>query len=114
MHDLLMGGSRAEEVTRSCELAWQQFGRLDENGHLFLREDSRQEGQPPEPLQGCVARRAAEHVEPGFVRTHYPAHVRDVLVHGDDGLISTRPTGSGESAGARMDLGVGDHGWMAA
>jgi hypothetical protein len=51
---------------------------------------------------------------PGFVRTHYPAQVRDVLVHGDDGLISTRPTGSGESAGARMDLGVADHGWMAA
>jgi hypothetical protein len=43
LHDLLTGESVADDVTASYEKAWQQFGRLDDNGHYnkFLLENPR-------------------------------------------------------------------------
>lgn len=36
LHDMIHGGSRAEEVVRGYEAAWADFGRVDENGYFFV------------------------------------------------------------------------------
>ncbi|MDB6001894.1 MAG: hypothetical protein JWP52_3593 [Rhizobacter sp.] len=42
MHDLVHGGSRADEVTRGYEQAWKEFGRIGDNGHynIMMAQDT--------------------------------------------------------------------------
>ena len=68
LHDLLTGEAVADDVTAGYEKAWQQFGRLDDNGH-YNKTLAR---EPPDSgsefrrggLGGRVVRLAHEHVEP--------------------------------------------------
>ena len=43
MHDLVYGGSIAEEVVRGYEQAWKDFGRIGENGHynIMMSQDTK-------------------------------------------------------------------------
>lgn len=68
MHDLLTGGSVAEEVTRSYEQAWRRFGRLDGDGHYnrLVLSDTKRVLPNEGAVGGRIVRHAHEHVESPF------------------------------------------------
>lgn len=113
MHDLLTGGSGAEEVTRGYQQAWAEFGGpVGPNGHLllFAQEDSHTPvpngvGMPwGDAWYGTLANTWNHE----FVREHWD-RVRDVhLVRGADGTMSCRMP-----EGMAFETETCDFGWLA-
>jgi hypothetical protein len=60
LHDLITGGTRAEDVVAGSEQAWADFGRLDGSGHyaMMITEDTHavrpNEGPSRESTPGAV------------------------------------------------------------
>ncbi len=83
LHDLITGGSRADDVVAGYERTWADFGRLD--GARPLRHDGRR-GQPRRPRRNealapwvdawCGALMNSWNRD--FVHEHYPRQVADV------------------------------------
>jgi hypothetical protein len=117
LHDLLTGGSVAEQVTRGYEQAWRQFGRLDENGHynMMLSQDSKT--VRPNALKApwvdawCGALMNMWNRE--FVHANYPRQVRDLIVPGKDGSLSVRSAPVMEVMGQTVVNDTCDFGWVA-
>ena len=92
MHDLVHGGSRAEEVTRGYEQAWKDFGRIGENGHynIMIAQDTKvvraNLGKAPWVDAWCGALMNMWNRD--FVHRHYPRQIRDLLKPGRDGALS--------------------------
>jgi hypothetical protein len=118
LHDLLTGGSRAQEVTQSYEAAWQTFGRLGANGHyqIMVSQDSRTArpnvAQSPWVDAWCGALMNMWNRD--FVRTHYPAQINALVASGPDGTISVRTKPRPPVMGETIVGDDCDFGWVAA
>lgn len=118
LHDLIHGGTRASEVTRAYEQAWQQFGRLDANGHynMMLLQDGRavlpNAQRMPWVDAWCGALMNMWNRD--FVRAHYPKQISELLQHGEAGALSVRVNERPETPGPRVVADTCDFGWVAA
>jgi Linalool dehydratase/isomerase len=117
LHDLLTGGSRAEEVIKGYEAAWREFGRIGENGHynMMVAEDTKKlrqnVGKAPWVDAWCGALMNMWNRD--FVREHYPAQIRDLVVEGGDGTLSVRTGARPQIMGERVITDDCDFGWVA-
>ena len=90
--DVLAVGNRAEEVTRSYEEAWKQFGRVGKNGHyhIMLSQDTRaiceNVGRAPWVDAWCGA--LLNMWNRDFVHAHYPSQIEDLVKPGPEGTLS--------------------------
>ncbi len=118
MHDLISGGAVADEVTRSYEEAWKQFGRLDANGHYntMMLADSKtlRPNEVKAPWVDAWCGTLMNMWNRDFVRANYPRQVRDLLVPGKDGALSVRSAPVMEVMGQRVVTDTCDFGWVAA
>ena len=118
MHDLLTGGDRASEVTRGYERAWQQFGRVGDNGHyhVMLAEDTHavrpNVAQAPWVDAWCGALMNLWNGD--FVRAHYPQQLADLVLHEPDGTLSVRTAPRPPVQGHVVLNDDSDFGWVAA
>ena len=118
MHDLVYGGSMAEDVTRSYEQAWKDFGRIGENGHyhIMVAQDTmavRQNvGKSPWVDAWCGALMNMWNRD--FVHQHYPRQIKDLLKPGGDGTMSIDPPPRPEIMGQRVVTDDCDFGWVTA
>ena len=117
LHDILTGGSTAEEVTRSYEQAWQQFGRLGENGHytMMLSADTkmpwRNDRVAPWIDAWCGALMNSWNRD--FVRQHYGQQMKDMLIEEPNGTLSIQVPPLREINGHLVDYDWCDFGWAA-
>ncbi|MBP1881852.1 hypothetical protein [Sinorhizobium mexicanum] len=118
MHDLVYGGSIAEEVTREYEAAWKEFGRIGENGHyhIMLAEDTRvpRANAAAYPWVDAWLGTLMNMWNREFVRENYPRQVRDYLIGSADGLLSVRSTPRPSIKGETVVNDDCDFGWVAA
>jgi hypothetical protein len=116
LHDILTGGSVADEVTKGYEKAWSRFGRLDADGHynMFLFEDSKgvapNAGSWPWVDAWCGALMNMWNRD--FVRSNYPRQLAGLVEHGRDGAISVSPGKPFLLAGNPVVGDACDHGWV--
>jgi hypothetical protein len=117
LHDILTGGSTAEEVTRSYEHAWEQFGRLGENGHytMMLSADTktpwRNDRVAPWIDAWCGALMNSWNRD--FVRQHYERQIKDILIKEPNGMLSVKVPPLREINGHLVDYDWCDFGWVA-
>lgn len=117
MHDVLTGGSRAEEVVAGYEQAWRDLGRLDGNGHynMMISEDTR--AVRPNALTApwvdawCGALMNTWNGD--FVREHYPRQLGELVVPGRDGALSVVFPPPMDVMGRRVVNDTCDFGWVA-
>ncbi len=118
LHDLVTGGSRADEVVAGYEKAWADFGRLDGAGHYnaMVLEDSRvvagNDQLAPWVDAWCGALMNTWNRD--FVREHYPRQVAAFLVPGPDGTLSVRSAPARDVMGQAVVTDTCDMGWVAA
>lgn len=118
MHDLLTGADRASEVTHGYEQAWQQFGRVGDNGHyhVMVSEDTRtvrsNVAQAPWVDAWCGALMNMWNGE--FVRSHYPRQLADLLLRQPDGSLSVKSAPRPPVHGHVVVNDDSDFGWVAA
>ncbi|MGB6069173.1 MAG: hypothetical protein WBG53_01370 [Rhodococcus sp. (in: high G+C Gram-positive bacteria)] len=115
MHDLLNGGSTAEEVTESYEKVWSELGRLDQSGHynMMVLEDSRTV-IPTRPVSAwtdawCGSLMNMWNSE--YVHTHYASQIGDLVFDGPDGTMSVHPSPDPEAMGRVGRYDSCDFGW---
>ena len=118
LHDLITGGSRAEDVVAGYERAWADFGRLDAAGHYntMIAEDSRAV-RPNDALSPWVDAWCGALMNTwnrDFVREHYPRQVAAFLVDGPDGTLSVRSAPARNVMGQAVVTDTCDTGWVAA
>jgi Linalool dehydratase/isomerase len=118
MHDLVYGGTMADEVTRSYEQAWKEFGRLGQNGHynIMLAQDTRTVreniGKAPWVDAWCGA--LLNMWNPDFVHAHYPRQITNLVKPGRDGAISIVTSQRPLVMGQTIVSDDCDFGWVAA
>lgn len=118
LHDLITGGSRADEVVAGYERAWADFGRLDENGryNMLVLEDSKtvlaNATGAPWVDAWCGALMNMWNRE--FVRGNYPRQVERLLSESPDGTLSVSPGLPREVDGHAVIADNCDFGWVAA
>ena len=115
LHDLITGGSRADEVVENYEKAWDDFGRLDENGHYnaMVLEDSHvvvpSNGTSADAWCGTVMNMWNRQ----FVHDNYVRQIKDLITPQTDGTIAVRTTPK-TFMGSPVDFNTSDFGWVAA
>lgn len=118
MHDLINGGSIAEEVTRSYEQAWKDFGRIGDNGHyhVMMARDTKAVRQNigKSPWVDAWTGALLNMWNREFVHEHYPRQIRDFLKSGDDGALSINVPVRPEVMGQRIISDDCDFGWVTA
>ncbi len=118
MHDLVYGGTMADEVTRSYEQAWADFGRVGENGHyhIMMAQDTRavRENAGKSPWVDAWAGALLNMWNRDFVHQHYPCQIRDLLKPGKDGALSINTTPRPPVMGQTMVNDDCDFGWVTA
>lgn len=117
LHDLVYGGSRAQEVVREYENAWASLGRIGANGHYntLVASDSRKvfENSLAMPWGDGWNGTLMNMWNRDFVHEHYPAQAADILRPGPDGTLSIEPTPPRMVMGKSLTYDWGDFGWMA-
>lgn len=117
MHDLVNGRSVAAEVTEAYQKAWEQFGRLGANGHynMMVMEDSHvvRGNAGPSPWADAWCGTLMNMWNREFVRTHYPAQIRDWLIEGEDGALSVQSAERPLIMGQKVVNDDSDFGWAA-
>lgn len=117
MHDLLKGGSVASEVTTAYQQAWQQFGRVGENGHyhIMLSQDTKtvrpNVGKAVWVDAWCGTLMNMWNRD--FVHEHYPSQIHDWLLPGRDGALSVKSAPRPEVMGQKIVNDDSDFGWAA-
>ncbi|OKO89160.1 hypothetical protein AC629_07385 [Bradyrhizobium sp. NAS80.1] len=118
MHDLINGGSIAEEVTRSYEQAWKDFGRIGDNGHyhIMMAQDTKAVRQNigKAPWVDAWTGALLNMWNRDFVHAHYPRQIRDFLKPGVDGALSINVPARPEVMGQRIVTDDCDFGWITA
>ncbi len=118
MHDLVYGGTMADEVTHSYEQAWKDFGRIGENGHyhIMMAQDTRavRENVGKSPWVDAWAGALLNMWKRDFVHDHYPRQIRDLLKPGRDGALSINTTPRPPVMGQTMVNDDCDFGWVTA
>jgi hypothetical protein len=114
--DILTGSTRADEVTRSYEQAWKEFGRLGDNGHytMMLSADTklpwRNDRLAPWIDAWCGALMNSWNRD--FVRQHYARQLRDLVIEEPDGMRSVKVPPLREINGHLLDYDSCDFGWV--
>jgi hypothetical protein len=118
MHDLVNGKSTAEEVTRSYEQAWKDFGRVGDNGHyhIMMSQDTRtvRQNTGKAPWVDAWTGALLNMWNRDFVHEHYPHQIRDLLKPGKDGALSIHVPARPEVTGQRIITDDCDFGWVTA
>jgi hypothetical protein len=117
LHDLITGGSRADEVVAGYERAWADFGHLDETGryNLFVLEDTKT--VVPNALgvpwadAWCGALMNMWNRE--FVRGNYPRQIPRLLSESPDGTLCVNPPQPRVVEGQTVVSDNCDFGWVA-
>lgn len=118
MHDLITGSKTADEVTKSYETVWQEFGRLDANGHynMMIMEDSRKvrpnETRAPWVDAWCGALMNSWNKD--FVKGNYARQITDFLERPTSGTLQVRSLPAREVMGQAVISDTCDFGWVAA
>jgi Linalool dehydratase/isomerase len=118
LHDLVYGGNVAAEVTRSYEKAWQEFGRVGENGHyhIMMSQDTRavrpNVAKVPWVDAWCGALMNMWNSE--FVHAHYRHQIRDLIKPGPEGRLSVHMVPKPLVMGQTLITDDCDFGWVAA
>lgn len=118
LHDIVSGGSIADEVTRGYQQAWADFGILSQDGHynMFVFEDSKalvpNQGRWPWVDAWCGALMNMWNRD--FVRSNYSAQMAQLIERGRDGTLSVNPGEPFMLEGEVVTIDTGDHGWAAA
>jgi len=117
LHDILTGGSIAEEVTRSYEQAWKQFGRLGENGHytMMLSEDTKKpwRNERVAPWIDAWCGSLMNSWNRDFVRLYYAQQLKDILIKESNGMLAVKVPSLREINGHLVDYDWCDFGWTA-
>jgi hypothetical protein len=117
MQDLVAGSNVAEDVVEGYKRAYEDFGRLSENGHynLLVVEDSKivVPNDPTAPWADAWCGTLMNTWNRNFVREHYPRQVADFLHNGPEGTlwVEGQPISAGEVI---IDVDTNDFGWVAA
>jgi hypothetical protein len=118
MHDLVYGGSVADEVVRGYEQAWKEFGRIGENGHyhIMMSQDTRavrqNVGKAPWVDAWCGALMNMWNRE--FVHEHYPRQIKALIKGGEEGALSINVGQRPLLMGQTIVTDDCDFGWVAA
>ncbi len=118
LHDMIHGGSRAEEVVRGYEAAWADFGRTDQNGHFFvmISEDThvvRSNGLGS-PWVDAWTGALMNMWNRDLVRERYPRQRDSLIVGGPDGTMSIRVPERPQVMGQTIVSDDCDFGWVTA
>jgi hypothetical protein len=118
MHDLINAGSIAEEVTRSYERAWKDFGRIGDNGHyhIMIAQDTKtvRQNVGKAPWVDAWTGALLNMWNREFVHEHYPRQIRDILKSGSDDTLSINVPVRPEVMGQRIITDDCDFGWVTA
>ncbi|WNG25397.1 hypothetical protein F0U62_16260 [Cystobacter fuscus] len=117
MHDLLTGGSTADEVSRGFRQAWEQFGGpVASNGHLYLYAAS--DTRTPVPNAGEMPWGDAWYASLAntwngeFVEKYYASVIGKHVLEGPEGTRTIRPP-KPRTFGARpIENDTCDFGWL--
>jgi hypothetical protein len=118
LHDLIHGGSRAQDVVRSYEAAWADFGRTSLDGRfvVMLAGDT-QEVRPNRlaaPWVDAWTGALMNMWNREFVHAVYPAQVEGLVIAREDGTLSLRIPERPPVMGQRIVSDDCDFGWAAA
>lgn len=118
MHDLLTGGSRADEVVAGYQQAWTDLGRLDNAGHyaMMVSEDSR-EVRPnagPFPWVDAWCGALMNTWNRDFVHEHHPRQIEALVRRATDGTVSVPLAPPRDMMGRRVVADTCDYGWVTA
>jgi Linalool dehydratase/isomerase len=118
LNDLLTGETVAQDVTAAYQKAWEQFGRVGDNGHyhLMVSQDSKtvRPNVMKTPWADAWCGTLMNMWNREFVREHYPAQIRDWLETESDGTISVRSAPPPVVMGHKVINDSSDFGWAAA
>lgn len=118
LHDMIHGGKRADEMVRSYEAAWAEFGRTDENGHFLVMLTGDTHAPRPNALRSpwvdAWTGALMNMWNRGLVRERYPAQVREMLYRTADDTLTVRVPERPEVMGQRIVSDDCDFGWAAA
>jgi hypothetical protein len=118
LHDLVYGGEVATEVTRSYEKAWQEFGRLGDNGHyhVMMAQDTRavRQNVAKVPWVDAWCGALMNMWNRDFVHAHYRNQVCDLIKPGPQGRLSVHMVPKPLVMGQTMITDDCDFGWVAA
>ena len=118
LHDLLTGGSTAQEVVAGYEKAWQGFGRLDDNGHfnMMIMEDSHQvrPNEAPAPWVDAWCGALMNMWNRDLVHASYPRQRAAFFRNGPEGTVSVRSLPARFVMGNEVITDACDFGWCAA
>lgn len=118
IHDLLNGGNRAEQVSAGYAKAWDEYGRVDEQGRynvLLLEEPRRMlTNDSDEAWVDAWSGTVLNMLNRDFVRTHYGDQMARMVVPGPDDTLSIRPLAAVEFQGNQILDDHADFGWAAA
>jgi hypothetical protein len=118
LHDLVYGGDVAAEVTRSYEQAWQEFGRVGENGHyhIMMAQDTRavRPNVAKVPWVDAWCGALMNMWNRDFVHAHYRHQVRDLIKPGSEGRLSVHMVPKPLVMGQTMITDDCDFGWVPA
>ena len=118
LHDLIHGGSTAQDVVRSYEAAWSDFGRADDDGHFLTMVAADTRAPRPNTLRSpwvdAWTGALMNAWNRDLVRTLYPLQRDDLLTAGPDGTLSVRVPERPEVMGQRIVSDDCDFGWVAA
>jgi Linalool dehydratase/isomerase len=116
MHDLITGGSRAAEVIVNYEKAWEEFGRLNVDGHYnaMVIEDSRTIVPNPGAAWMDAWCGTLMHMwNREFVRDNYERQVADFIAPQPDGTLCVVPSPKVGPDGSAAPYPTSDLGWLA-
>lgn len=114
-HDLVYGGSIAQDVTEGYLRAWEDFGVLTPEGHytMMVQEKERVAISPPDAPWVDFWMASLMHAwNPDFVEQHYPAQLARWSVDGPDDTLWIRPAISLTQSGPPL-TSARDFGWAA-
>ena len=118
LHDLIHGGSRAEEVVRGYETAWAEFGRTDANGHfhVMVAEDTHavRSNTLRAPWVDAWTGALMNMWNRELVRERYPRQRDDLVTSGPAGTLSVRVPDRPHVMGQTIISDDCDFGWVAA
>lgn len=115
LHDLITGGTRAEEVVTGYEQAWKDFGRLGDNGHytMMISSDSHtlRPNETPLPWVDAWCGALMNMWNRDFVHANYPRQVAEFLVEGPDNTYSVPVAPARHVMGHLLVNDTCDFGW---
>ncbi|MCB2013398.1 MAG: hypothetical protein KDE67_00740 [Sphingobium sp.] len=115
MHDLVYGGSIAEEVTEGYKQAWSEFGITRENGHfniLVMEKEHELLEPPPQGWADFWLGSLINMWNPEIVKSNFPAQIAHWRRDAPEGSMWIEPSVKPEGFGPPLTHAY-DFGWAA-